>query len=252
MSDNKLIIEALQAFGLTEKQANIYLACLNLPKPTIQNIAEKSGIKRTSIYSMLNEMEEKGIIKYTKDGKKTHIKAKSPEHLLESMEERQKKIKQSMPLLIKLQQEQKQDPENPEIIYFRGREGFKNFWKDIFSSNTKEWLIMTSGKEFLSFVSENYIKNNIINKKRKKNIKSRQIISNSSYAREIIKKDIFENRESRIIDHKYKLPVIEIIYENSVAIISSNFDDLIMVIKNKNVAETHRSYFEMIWQFAKS
>src|SRR3989339_819457 len=229
MSDSTTIIEGLRAFGLNKKQANIYLACLKLPRPTIQNISEESGIKRTSIYTMLSELEEKEVIKYTKEGKKTYIKAKSPQNLLRSKEE-------------------KQNSENLEIIYFRGKEGFKNFWKDLLSSQTKEWLIMTSGKEFLSFVSENYIKNHIIKEKRKRNIKSRQIITNSTYAREIVKKDIFENRESRIIDHKYKLPVIEMIYENSVAIISSNFDDLIMVIKNKNVAETHKSYFEIIWQ----
>src|SRR3989339_551539 len=175
MSDSTTIIEGLRAFGLNKKQANIYLACLKLPRPTIQNISEESGIKRTSIYTMLSELEEKEVIKYTKEGKKTYIKAKSPQNLLRSIEEKHKE-------------------------------------------------------------------------KRKRNIKSRQIITNSTYAREIVKKDIFEYRESRIIDHKYKLPVIEMIYENSVAIISSNFDDLIMVIKNKNVAETHKSYFEIIWQ----
>lgn len=252
MSDNKFIIEGLQAFGLNKNQANIYLACLKLPEPTIQNISEESGIKRTSIYSMLDELEEKNIVKYTKEGKKTYIKAKSPKHLMRSLEEKQKKIKKSLPILTKMHEEQKKNLEDPEIIYFRGKEGFKNFWKDIFESGTKEWLIITSGKEFLSFVSENYIKNHIIKEKRKQNIKSRQIISNSSYAKQIVKKDIFENRESRIVDPKYRLPVIEIIYKNSVATISSNFDNLIMVTKNKNVAETHRSYFEMIWQFAKS
>src|SRR3989339_761670 len=222
MSDSTTIIEGLRAFGLNKKQANIY--------------------------TMLSELEEKEVIKYTKEGKKTYIKAKSPQNLLRSIEEKHKKIKKSLPALNRLYKEQKQNSENLEIIYFRGKEGFKNFWKDLLSSQTKEWLIMTSGKEFLSFVSENYIKNHIIKEKRKRNIKSRQIITNSTYAREIVKKDIFENRESRIIDHKYKLPVIEMIYENSVAIISSNFDDLIMVIKNKNVAETHKSYFEIIWQ----
>src|SRR3989339_887310 len=223
MSDSTTIIEGLRAFGLNKKQANIYLACLKLPRPTIQNISEESGIKRTSIYTMLSELEEKEVIKYTKEGKKTYIKAKSPQNLLRSIEEKHKKIKKSLPALNRLYKEQKQNSENLEIIYFRGKEG-------------------------LSFVSENYIKNHIIKEKRKRNIKSRQIITNSTYAREIVKKDIFENRESRIIDHKYKLPVIEMIYENSVAIISSNFDDLIMVIKNKNVAETHKSYFEIIWQ----
>ena len=80
---NKLI-QALKAYGLNEKQAKLYLTCLEFELITIQNLAEKSGIKRTTVYSLLEELEKIGIINIVKQKKKTYIKAEAPEILLEN------------------------------------------------------------------------------------------------------------------------------------------------------------------------
>jgi len=48
--------ETLLQMGLNEKEAKVYLACLELGGATIAEIAEKSGVKRTSIYNFLEEL----------------------------------------------------------------------------------------------------------------------------------------------------------------------------------------------------
>ncbi|OGZ32439.1 MAG: hypothetical protein A2V69_02365 [Candidatus Portnoybacteria bacterium RBG_13_40_8] len=243
---NKLI-QALKAYGLNEKQAKLYLTCLEFELITIQNLAEKSGIKRTTVYSLLEELEKIGIINIVKQKKKTYIKAEAPEILLENINQRREGFIKNLPHFKEIK---KEPAPNPKFIFYRGVEGFKNFWRDLLNSGEKEWLISTSGKEFLSFVSESYVVNRIIGEKKRRGIVSRQIITDSRYAREIVKKDKNENRESRIVDRKFPLLAIEIIYGNKVAIISSSFENLLVVIDSEEVAKTHRSYFEMIWQFA--
>ena len=245
MANNQSLIQTLTAYGLNEKQAKIYLACLEFDLMTVQDVAKKSGVKRTSIYSYIDELEKMGIINRSQQGHKTYLAAKDPEILLADLNEKRNQLIASLPNFNELKR--KPSP-RPKFVFYQGRDGFKNFWRDLLRSGVKEWLIITSGKEFLSFVSESYINNWIIKTKKQANIKSRQIISDSRYAREIIKKDKEENRESIIIGPEFPLPAIKIIYEDKVAIISSAFEDMFVVIESAEVARTNRSLFELIWQ----
>lgn len=245
MPHNPQLLEALKAFGLNEKQANIYLACLEVDLITVQNLAKKSGLKRTSLYSYIDELEKIGIIQKAKQGHKTYLTAKNPEVLLKDINNRREQLLASLPYFEEIK---KKKTPGPKFIFYQGRDGFKNFWRDLLHSGTKEWLIITSGKEFLSFVSESYINNWIIKTKKEANIKSRQIISDSKYAREIIRKDKEENRESIIIGPDFPFPAIKVIYDDKVAIISSAFEDMFVVIHSAEVAQTHRSLFELIWK----
>ena len=242
------LIQTLETCGLNKRQAELYLACLGLERSTVQNLARRSKIKRTTIYSLLGELEDFGIINIIKQKKKTYVVDKPPEVILEILNEKKEKFMKSIPLFEEIK---KESDLGPRFIFYRGAEGFKNFWRDILRSGTSEWLILTSGKEFLTFVSESYIQNWIIKEKTKRGVRSRQIITDSRYAREIIKKDQKEGRESRIVDSRFALPAIEIVFGDRVAIISSSFENALVVIESKEVAQTHRSYFEMIWQTAR-
>lgn len=247
MDNKKNTKKALYAFGLNEKEANLYLACLGNGSLTVQDAAKLSNVNRTTLYTVLDKLARKGVITLTNRSGKTFIEPTSPERLLHIFSERQELFSGVLPILQSLKLEAKK---GPKIKFFKGKEGFKNLFHDLLQANIDEWLIITSGKEFLSFVSERYIVENLIKEKRRLGIKSRQIITDSPYAHKIIQNDKLENRESRIINPAFKLPTIEIIFGNSVAIISSNFSDLIMTIDSEEVAVTHRSYFELMWKGA--
>ena len=65
------ILELLNKLGLNQKEANVYMACLELGSGTIKELSEKSGVKRTSIYNFLEELKQKGLITQIQKGKKT-------------------------------------------------------------------------------------------------------------------------------------------------------------------------------------
>jgi sugar-specific transcriptional regulator TrmB len=240
------IVNSFLKFGMDKSQAEIYFTCLSYDRLTIQDLSVKSGIKRTTIYSNLENLEKSGIILITKLAGKTYIEAREPEILLKELEEKRDALKDNLGIIKNLK---KENPFQSKIIYYKGKDGFKKFWRDLLESGVQDWLIMTSGKEFMSFVSQGYIKK-VIREKRKKGIKSRQIITDSAYAREIIKDDRTENRESRIVSSNYPLPAIEIIFGNKLAIISSIYEDIILIIESKEISRTHRSYFELIWDLS--
>jgi len=53
------INKILRNLGLNEKEAKIYLACLELGSATVQEVAQKSSIKRTNIYNLLGSLKKK-------------------------------------------------------------------------------------------------------------------------------------------------------------------------------------------------
>jgi len=52
----------LISLGLSEKEARIYIVLLELEVATAHEVAEKSGVNRSSAYVVLEKMKEKGIV----------------------------------------------------------------------------------------------------------------------------------------------------------------------------------------------
>ena len=107
---------------------------------------------------------------------------------------------------------------------------------------------MTNGEDMLSFVRKEYITGKIIREKLGKSIRSRQIIQVSSYAKEIAKKDIFENRSTKFFPCPKKFPFTKIIFGDSVAFISPNLENTLFVVKNKLLKEAEQSAFDSLWE----
>ena len=82
------LLKILQNLGIQEKQAKVYLACLELGSATIQELAQKSKVKRTSIYNFLEELKNLGLITEIKEGKKLLLIPENPETVVKRAEQR--------------------------------------------------------------------------------------------------------------------------------------------------------------------
>jgi len=58
----KSVVEKLRQVGLTEYEAKAYTALLNTHLSTATKISEKSGVPRTRIYQVLEQLQQKGWI----------------------------------------------------------------------------------------------------------------------------------------------------------------------------------------------
>ena len=142
---NIMLEKYLQEIGLSEKEAQVYLALLTVDKDSIPEIAKKTGINRTTVYPVLETLENKGLVSETQDGKKVLYVAAPPERL-ETYVERQKvmleehaeRLKDIIPQIKSVQRE---GGEKPVIKYFSGRDGaiaaFEEFYS-FFKSDIQE------------------------------------------------------------------------------------------------------------------
>jgi len=243
MTDNRMI-QLLIGIGLSKEQAKTYLAVLELGEATVQEIAKKSSVKRTSTYYILEQLESQGFAYKTKQRKKTFYIAEKPEELLESFRSRVEKFNKNITGFKAIEN---QRPKKPRVYLLEGVDGFKKVWQMIFSSGIKEYLIIVDPREMLTFISSGYITKKIIKEKLRLGIKSRQLVAFSEYAKEIVAKDKKENRISKILPHVYKISFTTIIFDDKVAFISPHRENLILIIESNDFSKTQRTIFEALW-----
>jgi predicted transcriptional regulator len=116
------LIQELKKLNLTEKEARVYLALLELGPSTPYKIAKRSRLKRPTAYVIAEELVEKGLIVQMTGEKKKQYIARSPESYIEDVEARVADAKKVLPELMALQRKQS---DKPNILYFEGIEGLK-------------------------------------------------------------------------------------------------------------------------------
>lgn len=116
-------------FGLSDKEANVYLAMLELGPSSVQDIAKKAGVNRATTYVMIEMLKRRGLMSSVDRGKKTFFAAESPEHLLgivsEEMrviEEKKKRLENLMPQFMGLFNSIEH---KPKVRFFEGEEGIR-------------------------------------------------------------------------------------------------------------------------------
>lgn len=56
------MIEKLKNLGLNEKEARVYLAALELGEASVQEIAQKSGVKRVTAHVAIEKLKTEGLL----------------------------------------------------------------------------------------------------------------------------------------------------------------------------------------------
>jgi sugar-specific transcriptional regulator TrmB len=85
--------------GLTEKEARIYIALVEIGKGTAYAIAKQSGLKRPTVYVILDELRLKGLINKIPHLKNQTYTAKDPEEFIFEQENKLIEAKRALSLL---------------------------------------------------------------------------------------------------------------------------------------------------------
>lgn len=232
----------LETVGLSEKEGKVYLACLKLGACTANSVAKESGIFRTYAYDILRALSKKGLISSIKRGRGTYFEAASPEQLVHMLEDRKRRLQQLLPDLKALAGTIK---EKPKVTSFEGKEGLKTILEDILASRPKEILTTSSSQilEILRFYFPHWIQ-----RRAEKGIFARVLQQSNVKMRQMKERDQKEKREIRFLPPKFVINTHIQVYGAKVAILTLSKDELIgILIENKDVAETQRSIFELMW-----
>ena len=119
----------LEKLGLSEKEAKVYLAALELAQDTVQNIAKKAGVNRPTAYFILERLMQLGLISTLDEGKKKLFVAENPkelENLLDEqkqeIENHKKELDENMNQLLAIYNAKLG---KPVVKYFEGKDGLE-------------------------------------------------------------------------------------------------------------------------------
>src|SRR4051812_48391125 len=100
--DNKLIAQIKTNLGFSEKKATVFLALLQLGETNVIEIARNAKLKRTTVYNILPELVEEGLIAVTSIGKHKRYFVTDPRIILKLLESKIENTKLLLPSLTAL------------------------------------------------------------------------------------------------------------------------------------------------------
>ena len=244
--------DTLKQLGLSEREAKIYLASLELGPETAQKIAQKSGITRTTAYAQIKSLVKRGLMNINRRDKKLFFAAESPENLSVLINSRKKEFlilrNELRRLVPKLRLLFETTDERPRVKLFEGREGLKSIIKDFARSKFSSVEEFTSTDEAYEFLPPQ--RNDYRQKLKAKfrNIPMR-IIYTSKRGAFLKPKDKLKERRFLPKD-QFPFSGSITIYGNKLFLIGQKKTVIGIHVESKEIANTLRKMFNLAWDAA--
>jgi|CXWL01.1.fsa_nt_gi sugar-specific transcriptional regulator TrmB len=247
--------DILDEFGLGDDESRIFAFLIAHPQTSVAELALNVGIKRTTLYGLIEKLKNKGIVTESeKDGVKSYS-AVTKEKLEVLIEERIAKLKGAKQSVAELFASTKAgELLATDIQIYRGKEGIKFILQDMLLKKNIEteafWPIKTMldvlGAEFFKYLNKERIKRNIFTKA----IWPRSQVVDTKNHPYLGSGEEFL-REIRVAPEQVDFSMGYWIYDDRVAFISSSKESFGFIIKSREMADVLRVQHSLIWQLSK-
>lgn len=240
------LLNKLKSLGYTDKQARVYLTLLSLGSGSVQSIALESGLKRPTVYVILDELIEKGTVSKAIGKRKKSFIPIQPEVLLGQIEKLYQQTKECIPELVSLMN-QKKDTKT-RTLYFEGLLGIeKALWYKIDELNNSSIFAFFGTTEYATQeMVKVFHRWNRELAQRKIDLKS--ISPKESSLREFRKKDQEYGFESMQVEkNKYSSKISIDITDKFVRILFFR-EKQALIIENEELSLSMKQIFSMIWK----
>ncbi len=249
---SNLLEKQLIEFGLSEKEAKVYLALLELEIAAVSEIAKTANINRSSTYVVLNSLKKKGLIGTSEDKKIQRYVATSPEMLLREAEDRAQKsenIKNKISDIIpELKSMHKDTKHRPIVRVFDGKKGLREIYWDILYTKEAKELKTFSDPTTIFRMFPNFMEQAL--ERTSKGIKMYAVCPATKEVLELCKNAPSTDEIITIPYEKFKSSNNVAIYGNKIALASPK-EEFGIIIENKEIADVMKNIFDLSWQEAK-
>lgn len=261
MHEQKGILkEIVQHIGLSEVEADVYIASVESGNGTVSQISKIAGLQRITTYEVLKRLSTQGLVKIrVKSG--TKIKYFLPVGLQEIKNKIQTKkttLDESLHEISNLSTfftaKLGKPSVKPEVLYYEGVDGVITAMHDTLDQNPNEILSFSSDKWLSSVFSKNFLKQ-YWDRRVSLKIKTRGIIPHEAEAVAYFTKSKNEKelRDVRSLPKEQFGFKNEIdIYGNNICIVSlDEGKEHAIIIRNASLAESMKDVFEVLWNVSR-
>jgi len=232
--------------GLSEKEAQVYLAVLENGTSLVSRIAKTAGYNRITTYTILEKLLLRGLVTQTNKKDTKYFTAIAPEIFAKDVVQRAKDFKQDVPFLKLLAGG---NESRPVVQFFEGLEGVKKAYEETLKSRTE--ILNYANSKNLRECWPDYDQQ-YVSKRAKKKKFLRGLAPDDEPGCMVRADDKKYFREIRLLPQKLFWVENEInIFDDKLLITSFSPQVFAILIQSKAVADTQRQIFEMSWMFAK-
>lgn len=245
------MLQELQDFGLSEKEARVYLAGLELGKATADELAKQAKVNRSTTYVQIESLAKKGLMSSYDEGKKTYFAPESPEYLKRLFEKqagdlasKQKELEKLLPNLSKMFETA---GERPRVRFFEGKEGLITMREEFLKTKEKEIIVVYSF-DALSGVFNAEERKEYVEKRKKMKIKIKALYTKIEGKIEVEKTEFTESR--KIPENIFPINADIVIYGDRMAVMGLKEKLMGVIIESADMANSFRSIFNLAWEGA--
>ncbi len=249
-----MIEKYLEDAGLSDKEVKIYLQLIQMEEASVVDLANKTKIKRPTVYTILDSLLKKGLVSEVNENKKTKYIAESPERLKTFIERKEYFLGELKDRFVKdiipqIKSFQRESGEKPIIKYYSGKEGIISINEDVYDGKpdgSPIYILYSKdllNEAFKTGETDKYKKNRVDRK-----IKAKTLYNWSGGTRE---SDEFSERV-KVDEKKYPFFSDISIYKDKIRISILNKDLSGIYIKSKDLADTLKSLFNLAFDNLKN
>lgn len=237
--------EELTRLGLTENEAEVYLALLDLGSTNAGAIIKKTRLHRNIVYDNLDKLIEKGLVSFVTIKNIKQFETTPSKELKEYVKKRkeevlneEKIVSQLVPQIekIRISAERKQD-----ATIFKGKRGLKTVLDEI-TKTKSELLVFGTGwgmKETLESYYEQWH-----SKLKLKKIKCRILLPENkrgNFLKPFVEKYLPENNV---------MPSTIAVYEDKVLNVIWGEEPIAILIMSEKASQSYKNFFELLWKIS--
>ena len=244
-------ISPLVNIGLTEKQALVYNALVDLGEATISETAKYAQLKRPTVYLIIEELINLSLVSLLEKNTKKLYSAAHPQRIAELLDSRKKQFDELLPVLLARSGSY---GNKPKIQMLEGLSGVKHAYQEAYK-------LLSEGKHNeglwfgnISFLLDNFPE--VISEYDKileplKEYRIREIITGGDKSKRWVKKMENKTRSFHFIkylnDNNQTGMTDRFIIGNKIILFSMNKDIFTLIIESEELVKTERFMFDLIW-----
>jgi len=244
------LLQELIHLGLSEKEAAVYLASLELGPAPVQDIAHRAKVNRATTYVMIESLLGRGLISAFVKGKKRYYAPETPERLLailrlqkREIEEKENELAKTLPMLLALFNV---EGAKPQIRYLEGPEGIQTV-REMFSKLDGEFLQIVPIEDVNAMKELVEGRGEHLQRIRSQNASHRALLVMDKPNLDEV--PAVPNAEVRVLPaEKFPIHAEITVRGNHVFLYSFKSAILSVIIISKEIADTVRALFNLAWE----
>lgn len=231
----------LKEYGLKEKQAKVYLACLELGSGSVLDISRKAQVPRSTCEVTLKNLHQQGWVYSFKKKSIIHFGAEDPHRIIHLAKQKAELLSQSLPQFIAAYGENKTQP---TTRFYQGKEGMRLILEEILKE-AQELCCFASADDLFQTLNASFPE--FAARRAAHKIPLRVILKDSPLARKRLQTGPRELRQVRLLTNADEFHGLIYRWKNKVALFSFGKDLEAAVIESPAICTMQKVLFQSLW-----